>query len=76
MNYSRGDFDGSQIPGEWHRWLHCMTDDVPSAPKQKWQLPHMENVTGTKARCSRGAVDSRAHSLAVARVHCVQHDQA
>lgn len=44
-------FDGSQIPAEWHRWLHYMTDDpptkVPPEPR-KFIQPHETNKTGTK----------------------------
>lgn len=25
------DFDASDVPAEWHRWLHYMTDDPPTA---------------------------------------------
>ncbi|XP_068128863.1 NADH dehydrogenase [ubiquinone] 1 alpha subcomplex subunit 12 [Hyperolius riggenbachi] len=24
------DVDGSMVPPEWHRWLHCMTDEAPT----------------------------------------------
>uniref|UniRef100_A0A6B2FED1 NADH dehydrogenase [ubiquinone] 1 alpha subcomplex subunit 12 n=1 Tax=Bothriechis nubestris TaxID=1766655 RepID=A0A6B2FED1_9SAUR len=24
------DLDGSMIPPEWHRWIHCMTEDPPT----------------------------------------------
>merc|ERR1719153_1337390 len=27
----RYDYDASDIPAEWHRWLHYMTDDAPTA---------------------------------------------
>ena len=26
----RYDFDASDVPAEWHRWLHYMTDDPPT----------------------------------------------
>ena len=44
-------FDGSQIPAEWHRWLHYMTDDPPTkvpAEPRKFIQPHEINKTGTK----------------------------
>uniref|UniRef100_T1J4D4 cyclin-dependent kinase n=1 Tax=Strigamia maritima TaxID=126957 RepID=T1J4D4_STRMM len=44
------DYDGSQVPPEWHRWLHYMTDDPPTLvpPVQhRWMIPHEENWTGT-----------------------------
>ncbi|KAI3380918.1 hypothetical protein SNEBB_002523 [Seison nebaliae] len=44
------DFDGSQIPPEWHAWLHYMTDKNPSThpvEHKKFFLPHDENLTGS-----------------------------
>lgn len=44
------DYDASQVPAEWHRWLHYMTDDppskVPPVPR-KWRIDHIENNSGT-----------------------------
>ena len=44
-------YDGSQVPAEWHRWLHYMTDDpptkVPPEPR-KFIQEHATNKTGTK----------------------------
>eukprot|EP01089_Gocevia_fonbrunei_P019213 TRINITY_DN672_c0_g1_i6.p1 TRINITY_DN672_c0_g1~~TRINITY_DN672_c0_g1_i6.p1 ORF type:complete len:167 (-),score=28.46 TRINITY_DN672_c0_g1_i6:13-513(-) len=45
-------FDASQIPPEWHHWLHYVTDYDPSHhPVQeiKYRKPHRENLTGTNA---------------------------
>ncbi|XP_077540238.1 NADH dehydrogenase (ubiquinone) B17.2 subunit [Haemaphysalis longicornis] len=45
------DYDGSQVPSEWHGWLHYSTDIPPtkaSLPQYKWLAPHTENMTGTK----------------------------
>ncbi|KAM3179075.1 hypothetical protein ACTXT7_001295 [Hymenolepis weldensis] len=42
------DYEASQIPPEWHRWLHNMTDETPIAhpPERKpWMLDHQENLT-------------------------------
>lgn len=44
------DYDGSQVPAEWHRWLHHITDEPPTvAPPvdHKWIAPHVENKSGT-----------------------------
>lgn len=44
------DYDSSQIPAEWHGWLHYMTDIPPTQsnyPKHKWMIDHKENPTGT-----------------------------
>uniref|UniRef100_A0A0R3S3F7 NADH dehydrogenase [ubiquinone] 1 alpha subcomplex subunit 12 n=1 Tax=Elaeophora elaphi TaxID=1147741 RepID=A0A0R3S3F7_9BILA len=42
------DYDPSQIPAEWHMWLHHITDETPvqNPPKQrKWMLDHEETLT-------------------------------
>ncbi|KAI0219865.1 NADH dehydrogenase [ubiquinone] 1 alpha subcomplex subunit 12 [Lamellibrachia satsuma] len=44
------DYDGSQIPAEWHRWLHYISDDPPTLVppvKRSWMGDHKENLTGT-----------------------------
>ncbi|XP_065841693.1 NADH dehydrogenase [ubiquinone] 1 alpha subcomplex subunit 12-like [Oscarella lobularis] len=44
------DFDASQVPPEWHGWLHSMTDDPPTKVppvKRKFRQDHVENVSGT-----------------------------
>ncbi|KAI9193521.1 NADH ubiquinone oxidoreductase subunit NDUFA12-domain-containing protein [Polychytrium aggregatum] len=52
--FSRWNSDASQVPPEWHQWLHRMTDDIPTEktlPKPaKYNPPaHIENLTGTTA---------------------------
>ncbi|MFC3058124.1 NADH:ubiquinone oxidoreductase subunit NDUFA12 [Paenirhodobacter populi] len=45
-----GEIEASRIPPEWHGWIHFTWDEPPteSAPKrQSWELPHIENRTGT-----------------------------
>ncbi|VDN97007.1 unnamed protein product [Rodentolepis nana] len=42
------DYEASQVPPEWHRWLHNMTDETPitNPPERKpWMLDHQENLT-------------------------------
>ncbi|KAM4711738.1 NADH dehydrogenase [ubiquinone] 1 alpha subcomplex subunit 12 [Anableps anableps] len=43
--------DSSMVPAEWHRWLHCMTDDPPTThppePKKFLAEIHQFNVSGT-----------------------------
>jgi NADH:ubiquinone oxidoreductase subunit len=49
MKGDRG-FDASQVPPEWHGWLHHQTNNVPAATnplRHAWQLPPQENLTGT-----------------------------
>ena len=44
------DYDGSQIPPEWHGWMHYNTDIPPTVkpPVQyKWMIDHQENKTST-----------------------------
>lgn len=42
------DYDASQVPPEWHRWLHHMTDDPPTLKPptpRKFILDHKENTS-------------------------------
>lgn len=42
----------SQVPPEWHGWLHYTVDTPPTAEDyiaKPWQLPHRMNMTGTPA---------------------------
>jgi NADH:ubiquinone oxidoreductase subunit len=43
--------EASDVPPEWHGWLHHQTDAVPSDSTQSfrrsWQKPHKPNLTGT-----------------------------
>ncbi|KAG9511203.1 putative NADH dehydrogenase [ubiquinone] 1 alpha subcomplex subunit 12, partial [Fragariocoptes setiger] len=44
------DYDSSQIPAEWHGWLHHTTENPPTVEKPveyPWIAPHKENQTGT-----------------------------
>ncbi|KAL7675401.1 hypothetical protein ACOME3_001662 [Neoechinorhynchus agilis] len=45
------DYDASQIPPEWHGWIHHTFDEVPlSGPQKrlKWMKHHVENQSGTQ----------------------------
>lgn len=45
------EYNASQIPPEWHRWMTHMTEYPPTVEKpvkHKWMLPHQENQTGRK----------------------------
>eukprot|EP00045_Choanoeca_perplexa_P021498 m.6416 g.6416 ORF g.6416 m.6416 type:complete len:129 (-) comp8471_c0_seq1:78-464(-) len=52
VDYVRDDFNASQVPPEWHRWLQYMTDDVPNPeePRKKWEQEHTENLTDSPNR--------------------------
>ncbi|CAI4227823.1 unnamed protein product [Auanema sp. JU1783] len=42
------DYDATQVPSEWHGWLHHITDDTPVVKppvNEKWVLSHQENVS-------------------------------
>ncbi len=42
--------DASKIPPDWHGWMHYTFDEPPTvAPllRQKWELPHEPNMSGT-----------------------------
>ncbi|XP_076468839.1 putative NADH dehydrogenase [ubiquinone] 1 alpha subcomplex subunit 12 [Babylonia areolata] len=44
------DYDGSQIPAEWHRWLSYISDEPPpiaNLPRSQWMAKHTENMSGT-----------------------------
>lgn len=47
----KDDVNASEVPPEWHGWLHHQTDDLPDPEKpsfrQDWQKPHIPNRTGT-----------------------------
>ena len=40
-------FDSSNVPAEWHAWLHHSTEAPLTGPKHAWQMPHQPNLTGT-----------------------------
>lgn len=43
-----GEAEASQVPPEWHAWLHYTTDEPLSMTSRKsWQKPHLPNLTGT-----------------------------
>jgi len=44
------DYDATQVPPEWHRWLQYIGDDIPTAenmPRRKWMSDNYENLSGT-----------------------------
>jgi len=43
-----GTAEASQVPPEWHAWLHYTTDaPITLANPRPWQKPHLPNATGT-----------------------------
>jgi NADH:ubiquinone oxidoreductase subunit len=42
--------DASEVPPEWHAWLHYTLDTpLPEAKLYPWQQEHQPNLTGTPA---------------------------
>jgi NADH:ubiquinone oxidoreductase subunit len=42
--------EASDVPPEWHAWLHYTTDaPLPESGRRPWQKPHEPNLTGTPA---------------------------
>ena len=44
------DYDASQIPAEWHPWIHYTTDIPPTVKppvQHKWMVEHTPNYTGS-----------------------------
>lgn len=42
--------EASQVPPEWHGWLHYTVDELPTQERYEpkpWQKPHKMNMTGT-----------------------------
>jgi len=45
-----GEAEASRVSPEWHGWLHHTWQDPPTTaplPKQRWEKPHVPNLTGT-----------------------------
>ncbi len=48
--YARGDDEASNVPPEFHAWLHYTTDSLPAKDRGKkygWVKDHRPNPTGT-----------------------------
>lgn len=46
----KSDAEASQVPPDWHGWLHYTHDTPPTKEQyqpQPWQKPHRRNMTGT-----------------------------
>ncbi len=47
----KGLAEASRVPPDWHAWLHYTIQDPPTITplkRQKWEKPHMPNLTGTR----------------------------
>lgn len=49
--YKSGNMQASEVPAEFHGWLHHQNDQFPNLNRQSfrkpWQKPHTPNLTGT-----------------------------
>lgn len=46
-----GEVQASRVSPDWHGWLHYTWDETPSEKPlahKAWELPHLENLTGTE----------------------------
>ena len=63
-----GPNDASNVPPEWHGWLHATHDALPSEvlpPVRSWQDDPLPNLTGTSAAYRpAGALERGAHRAA------------
>lgn len=44
--------EASQVPPDWHGWLHHTVDELPTSENYQpkpWQKPYQMNMTGTAA---------------------------
>jgi len=54
VDYAQHDFNGSQVPPEWHSWIvHIRKDPPTEDPIVKnvtppWKARYLENMTGTR----------------------------
>ncbi|KAG9074271.1 hypothetical protein FS749_005308 [Ceratobasidium sp. UAMH 11750] len=54
VDYRQHEYNASQIPAEWHAWMHHIrllppTEDKALQESQRpWQTPFLENLTGTR----------------------------
>jgi NADH:ubiquinone oxidoreductase subunit len=47
-----GEPEASTVPPGWNAWLHHNREQPPSElplPTQRWEKPHLANLTGTRA---------------------------
>ncbi|KAJ1311446.1 hypothetical protein OPQ81_009935 [Rhizoctonia solani] len=54
VDYRQHEYNASQVPAEWHSWLHHIRNEPPTTDKvmqesqRPWQHGHIENLTGTR----------------------------
>ncbi|KAJ2933469.1 hypothetical protein H1R20_g3649, partial [Candolleomyces eurysporus] len=54
VDYAQHEYNATQVPPEWHSWIHHIRKDPPTADPivqnltPPWQAPYVENLTGTR----------------------------
>ena len=48
VDYATDSDDAAQTCPEWHAWMHKMTDDLPKASENAFDMEWEGNTTGTK----------------------------
>ncbi|KAF7433391.1 hypothetical protein PC9H_005341 [Pleurotus ostreatus] len=54
VDYAQHEFHASQVPPEWHSWIHHIRQSPPTEDAvvksltPPWQAPWVENLTGTR----------------------------
>ncbi|RXW25787.1 hypothetical protein EST38_g76 [Candolleomyces aberdarensis] len=54
VDYAQHEYNATQVPPEWHSWIHHIRTDPPAADPiiqnltPPWQAPYVENLTGTR----------------------------
>lgn len=54
VDYASHDYNASQVSSEWHAWMQHTRHEPPTSDivlqqaKKSWQIPHFENLTGTR----------------------------
>ncbi|KAK7470991.1 hypothetical protein VKT23_002404 [Stygiomarasmius scandens] len=54
VDYAQHNFNATQVPPEWHSWIHHIRKDPPhedpvmQASSPSWKAPWNENLTGTR----------------------------
>lgn len=58
-----GNNDASNVPADWHGWLHQTVDEIPEQalpPRREWEADYVPNLTGSAgAYRPAGALDRR-----------------
>ncbi|OMO71147.1 NADH:ubiquinone oxidoreductase, 17.2kDa subunit [Corchorus capsularis] len=65
VEYAKKDrYDASQVPPEWHGWLHCITDhtgdELLMLKPKRYGVEHKENLSG---KGSEFIYHSKGHAL-------------